>query len=161
MASEKIAIIGSGNWRVKYSNNRGLVMNNTLGWAPFSFCRGSAVATILGQNVFRFDKVCAFGGGDRAIVCRGRRRILQFDKEVRMWVFEEVYQGRKLSEVINSTHENVSAFPLCFMTICLTSASQLARGILSAAEVPSRHQTSSQCGYSVCLKEQSPSYERN
>ena len=41
--------------------------------------------------------------------CRnGHRNFAQFDKEVRMWVFEEVYQGRKLSEVINSTHENVS-----------------------------------------------------
>jgi hypothetical protein len=31
--------------------------------------------------------------------------------EVRMWVFEEVVSGRKLSEIINSDHENVKYMP--------------------------------------------------
>ncbi|KAK9476726.1 NAD-dependent glycerol-3-phosphate dehydrogenase N-terminus-domain-containing protein [Lipomyces japonicus] len=31
----------------------------------------------------------------------------QFETDVRMWVFEELVDGRKLTEIINTTHENV------------------------------------------------------
>lgn len=55
---------------------------------------GSAVARIIGENVHHFDK---------------------FDKRVAMWVYEEVvtYGGaqRKLTEVINTDHENVKYLP--------------------------------------------------
>lgn len=91
MASEKIALIGSGNW-------------------------GSAVATIIGQNVYRFDKVQQSNLIYLPSWCVNEVRRCspsQFDKEVRMWVFEEVFQGRKLTETINSTHENVSWFSSC------------------------------------------------
>ena len=33
------------------------------------------------------------------------------DSEVRMWVFEEEVDGRKLSEIINEQHENVKYLP--------------------------------------------------
>ena len=31
----------------------------------------------------------------------------KFDKRVNMWVFEEMINGQKLTEIINTTHENV------------------------------------------------------
>ncbi|ODQ65609.1 glycerol-3-phosphate dehydrogenase [Nadsonia fulvescens var. elongata DSM 6958] len=34
-----------------------------------------------------------------------------FDPEVRMWVFEEVLDGEKLSEIINTRHENIKYLP--------------------------------------------------
>ncbi|ORY07092.1 NAD-dependent glycerol-3-phosphate dehydrogenase [Basidiobolus meristosporus CBS 931.73] len=51
---------------------------------------GSAIAKIVGSNVLKsFD----------------------FDQEVRMWVFEEIVNGRKLTELINTEHENVKYLP--------------------------------------------------
>ncbi|RWS31966.1 glycerol-3-phosphate dehydrogenase [NAD(+)]: cytoplasmic-like isoform X2 [Leptotrombidium deliense] len=47
---------------------------------------GSAIAKIVGVNVKKFD-------------C--------FDKEVKMYVYEEMVDGRKLTEIINKDHENV------------------------------------------------------
>ena len=49
-------------------------------------CRGSAIARIVGENVKRYD---------------------EFNELVLMWVFEEMVEGRKLSEIINTEHENV------------------------------------------------------
>ncbi|KAG0245751.1 NAD-dependent glycerol-3-phosphate dehydrogenase N-terminus-domain-containing protein [Mortierella sp. GBAus27b] len=63
--SEKVALIGSGNW-------------------------GSAVAKIIGRNVKLFN---------------------QYDNEVKMWVFEEKVNGRNLTEIINTQHENVKYLP--------------------------------------------------
>ncbi len=51
----------------------------------FSF-RGSAIARIVGGNV---------------------KSNPGFNHEVRMWVFEEIIDGRKLTEIINEDHENV------------------------------------------------------
>ncbi|KAG0367556.1 NAD-dependent glycerol-3-phosphate dehydrogenase N-terminus-domain-containing protein [Gamsiella multidivaricata] len=63
--SEKVALIGSGNW-------------------------GSAVAKIIGGNVHNFE---------------------HFDKEVKMWVFEEQVDGQNLTDIINTKHENVKYLP--------------------------------------------------
>ena len=35
----------------------------------------------------------------------------KFDNEVRMWVFEEMVNGSKLTEIINTSHENVKYLP--------------------------------------------------
>ncbi|KAF7208163.1 glycerol-3-phosphate dehydrogenase [NAD(+)], cytoplasmic [Nothobranchius furzeri] len=51
---------------------------------------GSAIAKIVGANAARYDK---------------------FDTTVNMWVFEETVNGRKLSEIINTDHENVKYLP--------------------------------------------------
>ena len=48
--------------------------------------RGSAIARIVGTNV---------------------KDNPDFNDTVRMWVFEEMIEGRKLTEIINETHENV------------------------------------------------------
>ena len=47
---------------------------------------GSAIAKIIGSNVTKFD---------------------QFQDEVKMWVYEEMVDGKKLTEIINTTHVNV------------------------------------------------------
>lgn len=51
---------------------------------------GSAVAIIIGKNVVKSN---------------------QFDPTVKMWVFEEIIDGRKLTEIINTEHENVKYLP--------------------------------------------------
>lgn len=52
--------------------------------------RGSAIAKIVGANAAKYDR---------------------FDTTVNMWVFEETVDGRKLSEIINTDHENVKYLP--------------------------------------------------
>jgi len=52
---------------------------------------GSAIAKIIGFNVRRNPEV--------------------FDPEVRMWMFEEDFEGKKLSEVFNTTHQNPKYLP--------------------------------------------------
>ena len=54
--------------------------------SSWSCCRGSAVAKIIGRNVQNFE---------------------HFDKEVKMWVFEEKVDGQNLTDIINTKHENV------------------------------------------------------
>ncbi|XP_064470602.1 glycerol-3-phosphate dehydrogenase [NAD(+)], cytoplasmic-like [Ornithodoros turicata] len=51
---------------------------------------GSAIARIIGNNVKKFDT---------------------FDHNVRMYVFEEIINGQKLTEIINTQHENVKYLP--------------------------------------------------
>lgn len=52
--------------------------------------RGSAIAKIIGHNVKASNR---------------------FDPEVKMWVYEEMIDGRKLTEIINTEHENVKYLP--------------------------------------------------
>eukprot|EP00658_Telonema_sp_P-2_P032808 TRINITY_DN24202_c0_g1_i3.p1 TRINITY_DN24202_c0_g1~~TRINITY_DN24202_c0_g1_i3.p1 ORF type:complete len:373 (+),score=109.30 TRINITY_DN24202_c0_g1_i3:16-1134(+) len=45
-----------------------------------------------------------------------KRQVLgskEFAKEVRMWVFDEEFEGRMLSQIINETHENPKYLPGC------------------------------------------------
>ncbi|XP_038608938.1 glycerol-3-phosphate dehydrogenase [NAD(+)], cytoplasmic [Tachyglossus aculeatus] len=51
---------------------------------------GSAIAKIVGTNAGQLDR---------------------FDSRVTLWVFEEEVDGRKLTEIINSQHENVKYLP--------------------------------------------------
>lgn len=53
-------------------------------------CRGSAIAKIIGTNAARLDSL---------------------DSCVKMWVYEEMIDGKKLTEIINTTHENVKYLP--------------------------------------------------
>ncbi|MFH4984328.1 hypothetical protein AB6A40_011037 [Gnathostoma spinigerum] len=52
---------------------------------------GSAVATVIGVTTTKFP--------------------MEFDSMVKMWVFEEMVDGRKLTEIINTEHENVKYLP--------------------------------------------------
>ena len=56
----------------------------------FFFNRGSAIAKIVGYNCKRLDI---------------------FEDEVTMYVYEEMINGKKLTEIINTTHENVKYLP--------------------------------------------------
>lgn len=51
---------------------------------------GSAVAKIIGNNV---------------------KQLKKFASTVKMWVFEETVNGRKLTDIINNDHENVKYLP--------------------------------------------------
>lgn len=55
-----------------------------------SLLRGSAIAKIIGHNA------------------KGSNR---FDPIVNMWVYEEIINGKKLTEIINTEHENVKYLP--------------------------------------------------
>lgn len=55
------------------------------------FSRGSAIARIIGNNV---------KGGDT-----------EFHPTVNMYVYEEEFEGQKLSEIINKEHENRKYLP--------------------------------------------------
>lgn len=52
--------------------------------------RGSAIAKIVGKNAARLPN---------------------FEDRVTMWVYEEMIEGKKLTEIINETHENVKYLP--------------------------------------------------
>ena len=52
---------------------------------------GSAVARIIGENAIKHNDL--------------------FDSQVRMWVYEELVNGEKLTEIINTKHENVKYLP--------------------------------------------------
>lgn len=52
---------------------------------------GSTIAKLVGHNVVKYSD--------------------QFEQSVSMWVFEEMIDGRKLTEIINETHENVKYLP--------------------------------------------------
>lgn len=52
--------------------------------------RGSAIAKIVGANATKFA---------------------EFDERVNMYVYEEMIDGKKLTEIINTTHENVKYLP--------------------------------------------------
>ena len=52
---------------------------------------GSTIAKIVGDNVLKHGE--------------------KFEPEVRMWVFEEMVDGKKLTEIINNQHENVKYLP--------------------------------------------------
>uniref|UniRef100_A0AAJ7SMR2 Glycerol-3-phosphate dehydrogenase [NAD(+)] n=1 Tax=Petromyzon marinus TaxID=7757 RepID=A0AAJ7SMR2_PETMA len=61
-------------------------------------------------------KVCIVGSGNwgsaiAKIVGANAAALPQFDSKVRMWVFEEEVGGRKLTEIINTEHENVKYLP--------------------------------------------------
>ena len=57
----------------------------------YALCRrGSAISKVIGENTQESDL---------------------FENDVRMWVFEEILDGRKLSEIINQDHENVKYLP--------------------------------------------------
>ena len=56
---------------------------------------GSAIAKLVGENVAKNPEM--------------------FEKDVNMWVFEEMVDGQKLTEIINTKHENVKYLPGNFL----------------------------------------------
>ena len=116
MEKHRVAIVGSGNWSVllvqhtKRDGDKRLTGRDDDDDDDDDAKRGSAVATIIGENVARHPH-------------------LFVDAEVRMYVYEELIDGRPLTEIINQEHENVKSvlpssssffFPLC----CLSGGSR-------------------------------------
>jgi len=61
-------------------------------------------------------KVCIIGSGNwgsaiAKIVGANAARLSNFDDRVTMYVYEELIDGKKLTEIINETHENVKYLP--------------------------------------------------
>lgn len=61
-------------------------------------------------------RVAVIGSGNwgttvAKIVAENTKELSQFEEEVRMWVYEEQVQGRNLTEIINTEHENVRYLP--------------------------------------------------
>ncbi|XP_076437484.1 glycerol-3-phosphate dehydrogenase [NAD(+)], cytoplasmic-like [Babylonia areolata] len=62
-------------------------------------------------------KVCIVGSGNwgsaiaKIVGCNAAEMPETFEKEVRMWVFEEMVEGQKLTEIINTKHQNVKYLP--------------------------------------------------
>ncbi|XP_067868343.1 glycerol-3-phosphate dehydrogenase 1c [Heterodontus francisci] len=61
-------------------------------------------------------KVCVIGSGNwgsaiAKIIGNNVQKIQKFATKVNMWVFEELVNGRKLTEILNQEHENVKYLP--------------------------------------------------
>ncbi|XP_066543483.1 glycerol-3-phosphate dehydrogenase [NAD(+)], cytoplasmic [Amia ocellicauda] len=61
-------------------------------------------------------KVCIIGSGNwgsaiAKIIGRNVTKSNRFDPIVKMWVYEEMVDGKKLTEIINTEHENVKYLP--------------------------------------------------
>lgn len=61
-------------------------------------------------------KVCIIGSGNwgsaiAKIIGGNADKLEQFDRTVNMWVYEEIVDGKKLTEIINTQHENVKYLP--------------------------------------------------
>lgn len=61
-------------------------------------------------------RVCIVGAGNwgsaaSMIIARNMKRYDHFENTVNMWVYEEMIDGRKLTEIINTEHRNVKYLP--------------------------------------------------
>lgn len=81
------------------------------------FCSNrEAIISNMGKMEFR-EKVCIVGSGNwgsaiaKIIGENTRRHRDVFEENVNMWVYEELIEGRKLTEIINQQHENVKYLP--------------------------------------------------
>lgn len=72
-------------------------------------CRGSAIAKIVGGNAAKYPHFC-----DR----------------VTMYVYEEMIEGKKLTEIINEQHENVKYLPGHKLPPNVVSISSWCRGVV-------------------------------
>ncbi|ORY40941.1 NAD-dependent glycerol-3-phosphate dehydrogenase [Rhizoclosmatium globosum] len=76
----------------------------------------TASASVLNSAPLPREKVCLIGSGNwgsviAKIVAENVKALPDFDDEVRMWVFEEMVNGERLSKIINDKHENVKYLP--------------------------------------------------
>ena len=76
-----------------------------------SGCRGSAIARIIGDNA---------------------KSLQRFATTVKMWVFEENINGRKLTDIINTEHENIKYLPGYKLPENVVRDSRIYRAPLSA-----------------------------
>uniref|UniRef100_A0AC34R2F7 Glycerol-3-phosphate dehydrogenase [NAD(+)] n=1 Tax=Panagrolaimus sp. JU765 TaxID=591449 RepID=A0AC34R2F7_9BILA len=95
---------------------RELLQNLSVNLAG-SFRSSSSKALFSRANIMAPKKVALVGSGNWGSAIAGIVGITTkdnpelFDSRVTMWVFEEMVDGRKLSEIINTEHENVKYLP--------------------------------------------------
>lgn len=102
----KIALIGSGNWCASGACKYGMYTAPT---APTGARRGSAIAKIVGENVTRHEDM-ETEVKVRPVEREGADPAGAYWR-AQMWVYEEMVEGRKLTEIINTEHENVKYLP--------------------------------------------------
>lgn len=90
--------------------------------------RGSAIAKIVGANAARLPN---------------------FDDRVTMYVFEELIEGKKLTEIINETHENVKYLPGHKLPANVVSVEWAIR--IYIYQFPYSLSDTSKCAPSVCV----------
>ena len=96
-APRKVSIVGSGNWLVgssitiEISLTAGKLLEFTSARLFFVCHRGSVIARIIGANVKDHPDL--------------------FQEQVQMYVYEEMVEGKRLTEIINAQHENVKYLP--------------------------------------------------
>ena len=83
-----------------------------------------AVAKIIGRNVLERE---------------------EFDDEVRMWVFQEQVDGKNLTDIINTEHENVKYLPVRCRSINETPRGHRKDATIAAAALAATPMCS--CGY--------------
>ncbi|XP_046983000.1 glycerol-3-phosphate dehydrogenase [NAD(+)], cytoplasmic isoform X2 [Schistocerca americana] len=108
-------ILGNSSIKTKF---QGLRKHDTLPYRR----RQSVIGTQSGQHIRshlempKQKKVCIIGSGNwgsaiAKIVGANAERLDYVDSRVTMYVYEEMVEGRKLTEIINETHENVKYLP--------------------------------------------------
>jgi len=83
------------------------------------------------------EKVAIVGSGNwgSAVARIAARNVLalpQFQEEVKMWVFEETVGGKKLTDIINTEHENVKYLPKAKFTPNLVAVPDVAEAVKGA-----------------------------
>lgn len=63
------------------------------------------------KKIKLFNLIYPRGSAIAKIVGRNAARLPNFEDRVTMWVYEEMIDGKKLTEIINETHENVKYLP--------------------------------------------------
>ncbi|KAJ8260392.1 hypothetical protein GJAV_G00181570 [Gymnothorax javanicus] len=91
---------------------------NQLSAPVYGTVKGTTTVTRPGEGrtMAAPKKVCIIGSGNwgsaiAKIVGSNTATNPRFEKIVNMWVFEEMVNGRKLTEIINTDHENVKYLP--------------------------------------------------
>lgn len=80
------------------------------------FSRDSKLERLRSLSMTAKKRVAIVGSGNwgcaiAKIVGQNAQRHNHLEEEVRMWVFEEMVAGRKLTDIINEDHENVKYMP--------------------------------------------------
>ena len=116
MTKKKVAIVGSGNWGCAIAKIVGTnaARHNHLNEEVIPSHSPHQASPPPRPPAMRWVLACRVGVARWRFRRRGRRAIAYAEAlspQVRMWVFEEMVGGRKLTDIINEDHENVKYMP--------------------------------------------------
>ena len=95
--------------RIKSVLARVLVTSMVLGLLPIGQASGSDAAAKIKLSG---KKLTVTKGKTKKLSVKNAKKYSCFENEIKMWVYEELIEGKKLSEIINEKHENVK-YPFC------------------------------------------------